>query len=279
MRTTVVSKPAWLVRSAGRAPRAAFITGVAILSLVGLLNVLRGAPEPVAFRAAEPTRDLAAESFAEAFTRAYLTWDAARPERHQNEVAAFTSEALEPGAGFSVPPDGTQEVSWTTTVRDETVSPTGRLVTVAAQTNAGLSYHVSVPVERDGRGFLVVPRYPALVGAPPADLKTASADEPDVEDSQLRAVVARAIENYLRREGANLRADLDQRAVVALAAAPLEVKSIDSISWVAPGRVAVEVRAKGLGATWTLRYELEVVKRERWYVRSIQTNPTKRRSQ
>lgn len=278
MRSTVVSRPAWLVRSAGRVPRAAFVASFTILSLVGLLSLFRGAPESVTFRAAGPARDLTAESFAEAFTRAYLTWDAAHPERHENEVAAFTSEALEPGAGLSVPSSGTQEVLWTTTVRDETVSPTRRLVTVAARTSAGLGYHVSVPIERDRRGLLAIPGYPALVGAPPADSKTAFADEPEVEDSQLRAVVARAIKNYLRREGTNLRADLDQRAVVALPAAPLQIKSIDSISRVAPGRVAVEMRADGLGAIWTLRYELEVVKDERWYVRSIQTNPTERKS-
>ena len=57
-------------------------------------------------------------------------------------------------------------------------------------------------------------------------------------------MAARAITNYLRREGANLRADLDREAVVALPAAQLEVKSIDSISRVRPGRIAVEARGE-----------------------------------
>jgi hypothetical protein len=126
--------------------------------------------------------------------------------------------------------------------------------------------------------LLAVARYPALVGGPPTRRKAAPADEPDVEDAQLRAVASRAVTNYLRREGTNLRADLDAEAVIALPAAPLEVESIDSISRAGRGRVAVELRAKGHGAAWTLRYELDVVKRERWYVRSIQTDPGGRSS-
>ena len=277
--TPVATRPAWLVRHAARVPRAAFITLVAILSLAGLRTVLSAGPEPALSPAAKPARDLAAEGFAEAFTRAYLTWDGGRPEGHDSHVAAFTSEALEPGAGLSVPSRGTQEVSWTATVRDEAVSATRRLITVAAQTSDGLAYHVSVPVQRDSRGLLTVPGYPALVGAPPVDTKTAPADEPDVEDPQLRAVARRTITNYLRRDSANLHADLDREAIVGLPATSLDVKSVDSISRAGPARVAVELRAEGRGPTWTLRYELEVVKRERWYVRSIQTNPTERKSQ
>ena len=278
MRPLVASRPAWLIRLSGQAPRAAFIAALAILSFAGLVNVLRGSPEFAPLRAAEPMRDLTAESFAEAFTRTYLTWDATRPERHERDVAAFTSESLEPGAGLTPPASGAQEVTWTATVHDEQVPGNRRLVTVAARTRAGRDFHLSVPIRRDRRGLLAVSGYPALVGAPPADRASPRADEPDVEDTQLRAVVGRAIRNYLRLEGTNLRADLDPRAVVALPATPLEVKSIDSISRIAPGRVALEVRAEG-GAAWTLRYELEVVKRERWYVRSIQTNPTERNRQ
>ena len=275
---TVASTPAWLVRSSARVPKAAFIIAMAILSVAGLASVLRGAPERVASLAAEPTRDLTAESFAEAFTRAYLTWDAARPERHERAVAVFTSETLGSGAGLSVPARGSQRVTWTATVRDEAVSPARRLVTVAVQTSTGRAYYVSVPVDRTGRGLFAVRHYPALVGALAADSDTAPADDPDVEDSQLRTVVARVITNYLRRDRTNLRADLDERAVIALPPSALDVRSIDSISRLAPGRVAVELRAEGRGGTWTLRYELEVVKARRWYVRSIQTNPTERKS-
>jgi hypothetical protein len=118
-----------------------------------------------------------------------------------------------------------------------------------------------------------------LVGAPPVDRGLGSDDGREVDDPGLRSVVRRAIANYLRGEAQNLRADLDSHAVVALPTMPLTLISVDSATWAGPGRVAVELRARAGGASWTLRYELGVVKRERWYVRSIQSNTTPRRSE
>jgi hypothetical protein len=274
----VVSRSAWRIHWPGRVPRATFTSLVVILSFVGLLTVLGGSPGPARLRQAEHGRDLAAESFAEAFTRAYLSWNAADPERHEKNVSAFTSDALEPGAGLSVPAKGAQQVTWTATVRDEAGSRRRRLITVAAETSSGPHYYLSVSVQRDRRGLMAISHYPALVGAPPVDTKADAVDEPEVEDGQLRAVARRAVTNYLRREGENLRADLDSDAVVALPPSRLRVTSISAINWVRPRRVAIELRAEGRGASWTLRYELDVVKRGRWYVRSIQINPKEGRS-
>jgi hypothetical protein len=273
----VVTRPAWLIHSTGLVTRAALTLVVGILSLVGLLTFLNGGQGQVGERQAAAS-DLGAQSFAEAFTRAYLTWDSTHPERHEREVGAFTSQALEPGAGLSVPARGVQRVLWTATVRDQAVSSARHLITVAAETSTGQAYYVSVSVERDRRGLMAVSRYPALVGAAPVDLRTDPVDEPEVEDGGLRTVLRRAIANYLGREGGNLRADLDPEAVVALPTTRLRLASIDSITWFRPARVAVELGAEGGGTSWTLRYELAVVKRDRWYVRSIQTNPTGRRS-
>jgi hypothetical protein len=277
-RSPVVSRSAWRIRWAGRVPRAAFTTLVVILSFVGLLTMLAGSPGPVRLREAEHGRDLAAESFAEGFTRAYLSWNAAHPERHEKNVSAFTSDALEPGAGLSVPAKGAQQVTWTATVRDEAVSRRRRLITVAAETSSGSHYYLSVSVQRDRRGLMAISRYPALVGAPPVDTKADAVDEPEVGDGQLRAIARRAITNYLRGEGENLRADLDSDAVVALPPSSLRVTSISAINWARPRRVAIELRAEARGTAWTLRYELDVVKRERWYVRSIQINPKEGRA-
>ena len=274
----VISRPAWRIRWAGRVPRAAFTSLVVILSFVGLLTVLGRSARSARSRPAEQARDLGSESFAEAFTRAYLSWDGARPEQHEREVDAFTSAALEPGAGLSVPVRGAQQVTWTATVRDEAASRRRRLITVAAETSSGSHYYLSVSVQRDRRGSMAISRYPALVGAPPVDTRLDAGDEPEVEDGRLRAIARRAITNYLRREGENLRADLDSDAVIALPPSRFEVTSIDAINWVRPRRIAIELRAEGRSAAWTLRYELDVVKRDRWYVRSIQINPKEGRS-
>lgn len=254
----------------------AFLAVIALLSLAGLRAVLAAPREIVASGRAQPAHDLAAEGFAEAFARAYLTWDASRPQVHEQQVSAFTSDALERGAGLQAPARGAQTVTWTAAIRDEPRPRGLRLITVAAETSKS-PYYVSVAVQRDRRGSMAISRYPALVGAPPVASNLGSLDEPPVENAQLESVVRRALANYLGRQATNLRADLDPRAVVALPPTALRVGSIDTPAWVAPDRVIAEVRAEQGGATWMLSYELGVVKRERWYVRSIEADPRRPR--
>ena len=103
------------------------------------------------------------------------------------------------------------------------------MITVAAQTTRQLLY-LAVPVHRTERGFLVVPRYPALVGPPVSDPGAAPAEERDVSDGALRAVAERAVTNYLAGQRANLLADLDPAAVVSLPPALLDVRSVRSIT-------------------------------------------------
>jgi hypothetical protein len=277
-RIQVTSRPLRRLRWVRRMPKLAAFCLLAALCAAGLRSAIAGPTELRHIGRSGGIQDLGAETFAEAFVRAYLTWDSAHPERHERQVGAFTSDALEPGAGLSAPAQGAQQVLWTAAIRDEAVSSTRRLVTVAAQTTSGPPYYVSICVQRDRRGFMAISGYPAVVGAPPVDTKLSPGDEPEVEDSELRTVVRRALANYLGRQGENLRADLDKQALVVLPSAPLKVRSIDALTWVKPGRVAAQVRAEGRGAGWTLRYELDVVKRERWYLRSIETNPSKGRS-
>ena len=53
---------------------------------------------------------------------------------------------------------------------------------------------------------------------------------------------------------------------------------MQSVTWAAPRVVAVTVNAEGSdGASSVLRYELSVIRRDRWYVRAISTDPTFRR--
>jgi hypothetical protein len=262
----------WAVR--GR--QFAVIAVVSIVSLAGLRAILWGQAKSVTSLRVVDHNDLMAESFAEAFARGYLTWDARQPELHERQVASFVSSALEPGAGFTPPDRGAQAVVWTAVLQDLTISKRRRLVTVAAQTTGSL-YYLSVSVERDRHGLLFVSHYPALVGPPATNTEAAPRDEEEIADVGLRATARRAVTNYLAREGQNLRADLQSRAVVSLPATELAVRSTDSITWASPNRVAVEVQVSGGHSQRLLRYELDVVKRDRWYVRSIQFNPTGRR--
>lgn len=263
-------------RARALAPRAVLYFFVFVLCVAGLRAAVEGPPEPArqAPRAAAPATDLAASSFAEAFARVYLTWEDDRLEPRQRRLESYLSEQLDEDGGLTPARDSSQEVVWTAALGTR---PSGErtLVTVAAQTTGELLY-LTVPVGRDRRGFMYVAAYPAFVGPPATTSDDDAEAEDEVEDPKLVAVVERAVTNYLARANRNLLADLTPGAVVSLPPTPLRVDDIDRVTWVEPSRrAAVELVAEDDGGnSWTLRYELDVRKRDRWYVRSLQVDPT-----
>jgi hypothetical protein len=250
---------------------------VAILCVAGLRAIFAKPPAPPPARTiVRASEDLGAQGYAESFARAYLTWDATRPEDRAQRLRAFGAGWLGDDGGVNVADGGSQAVQWTTVVGARQ-QDRAWVVTVAAQTSAGLRY-LAVPVTRNGRGFLTLAGYPALVGPPATASETTApgAQQDDVSDPQLSAVVRRAVGNYLGGAKANLLADLAPDAVVSLPPQPLALTDVQSTTWVVPNRqVEAEVVARDRqGSTWTLDYELSVVKRDRWYVRSIEIDPT-----
>ena len=273
-----MSGPAVVRRSARRdrlsavAPRVAVYGAVAILSLAGLRGILEGGEAHVAASPAGSSGDLAAEAFAEGFARAWLSYDGADPDARERALSAYLSDELDPDGGYS-PRAGRRSVDWTT-VAGERVRGRWRTVTVTAGTSVDV-VHLAVPVARDGRGFLSVPAYPALVGPPATDTRADPPREQEVEDPGLRTVVGRAVRNYLAGERRDLVADLAPEAVVSLPSERLSLRAVEEVTWVRPGRqVAVAVEATdSRGAALRLRYELAVRRRDRWYVRSLHVDP------
>jgi len=261
------------VRLQARAPRLVAMLVAAVLIAAGLRATL--APRVVS-APAQVTRiavgDQAAGAYAEAFARAYLTWDARTPDERERRLAPFIA-SLDADAGLQPAPDTSQSVVWTTVVGQRR-SPDAWLVTVAAQTSGPLLY-LSVPVARSPRGYLSLAGYPAIVGPPATDDRGTATAGPEVDDDALNAVVARAMRNYLAANRSNLLADLAPDALVSLPSEPLTVTSSEKATWVVTGeRVAVALTARDRRQnTWTLRYELDVRKRERWYVQSVQVDP------
>jgi hypothetical protein len=268
-------RPARTTRRLARVQSRIAIGALLVLAAVGVKATVAPRTAPMTATAAPATdvRDITAQGFAQAFARAYLSWDARDPGQHQRQVAPFLSGSLDGDGGLQVPARGRQQVLWSTAIQDQPDARRDRVIIVAAQTTRQLLY-LAVPVHRTDRGFLVVRQYPSLVGPPVSDPTVAPAEEPDVTDDGLRAVAQRAITNYLAGERTNLLADLDAGAVVSLPTATLDVRSVRSITQAAPSRIAVELSAAdAAGTQWTLRYELAVVHRDRWYVRTIQTAP------
>jgi hypothetical protein len=268
-------RPARTTRRLARAPATVALIALLLFAAVGVNATLapRTTSSPPAPAPAAGVREITEQGFAQAFARAYLSWDERRPDQHQRQVAAFLSTALDGDGGLQMPPRGRQQVLWSAAIQDQPDAHGDRVITVAAQTTRQLLY-LAVAVHRTTRGFLVVPRYPALVGPPVSDPGAAPAEERDVSDGALRAVAQRAVTNYLAGQRTNLLAALDPAAVVSLPTTVLEVRSVRSITKAAGDRVAVEVSAADdAGIQWTLRYELRVVHRDRWYVRAIEPDP------
>lgn len=263
--TTSLTAGRWLAR----APLLALAITCAVLLVAGVRSI--AAPAPVATpRPSTSAPDFEAQAFAEAFARAYLSWDANQPQTHERSVAPFTSTALDAGAGAQLPRHGEQRVL-STAVRDDRRDNTRRVVTVMAATTNG-EVDLAVPVARDSRGFLVVPSYPAVVGTIPTARDLQVPDGRQVDDSALAAVVRRALRNYLAGDRANLLADLAPHTLVVLPTQTYRLLDSEPTTWVVEGRrLAAVVRVRGAGGLeLTLRYELRVVHTGgRWFVAGV----------
>lgn len=265
------------VRWAARAPRLLAALLVLALSAAGLRATLAPSVAPRPPVQHEAPRHVAAEGIAERFARVYLSWDPRRPRERDRRLAAMSSVALEPGAGYAPPEGASEAVRWTAVV-GQTLGPRGRTVVVAVETSRRL-LHLEVPIARDRSGRLFVADYPALVGGPATTSSAERSEGPEVADGELRAVVVRALGNYLEGDGLNLRADLVAGASASLPGTPLELLSVDPVTRVGPGRVAALASVEEpTGGELRLRYELQVVRRERWYVRAIGSTPTQGRT-
>jgi len=269
----MTARSAWRVTLTARAPRIVAGVVAAVVMVAGIRAIVTGPPAPPAAPKPLPTADTGAAAFAEGFVRAYLSWEPARPELRDAQLAAYASSELDAGAGLEAS-QRRQTVDWSTVIGAETI---GRRTTVTVAAAAGgRTWHLAVPVTRDPKGFMVVAAYPAIVGPPPTARGDEAPDEDDVADRELASVAERAVRNYLAGERENLAADLDASAVVSLPVQPARVETIGGVTRAGRDRVAVALTARLAGARMELRYELAVVKHERWYVRSIETDPRAR---
>jgi hypothetical protein len=241
-----------------------------MLALVGL-KALTTPTSPAPVKAASVAqRDLAAETFAESFARAYLTRNVDDPERRERALERFGLSADATADGVA---EHNEAVRWSAVVGSARTS-LGRVVTVAAETDRR-QVHLAVTVRRDGRGLLAVTAPPAVVGPPPVAHGTRPPAEDEVGDRALRTVATRVVKNYLALERENLAADLARGAVVSLPEQRLKVASIDGVTW-SGRRIAVAlIAADGDRLRLSLRYELTVVREAgRWLVRTVHVNPT-----
>lgn len=257
-RLDVTRRSARLERLRGRAPRYAFVVTATVVALVGIRELI--SPEQAPAPAAVARTDRALEDFAEGFARAYLTYDAARPQLRERALRQYTPDELGSDAGYAPPARGAETVSWTRVAQNQEALAGGRIVVVAVGlAGEERTPYLAVPVVRRSDGALVLSGYPALVGSPIAARPPLAARE-EVQDPEVTEVVERVLGNYLAGERADLEADLSPTARVALPDEELRAASVDDVVWVAgeeSGAVLATVSARGAdGSNWTLTYEL-----------------------
>lgn len=271
------------VRRRAQLPRRALLVLVGLLCLVAVRSMLRPVPAPVlrTIPAAAAADGDPAPGFAEGFARAYLTWDPAAPQDHGIALAPFIGPDIDLDAGLPVPVDGpAQRVAWTTAVGQTTTARNRVAVTVAVaiEGQAGLRY-LAIPVGRDAGGRLAVTDYPAAVGPPALADELPGDGGEDLADTQLTAVVRRALGNYVAGAGDNLRADLAPGAQLRSPTPRMTLDDVVSIQRGGPQRVSAVIVARDRAdVAYTLRYELAVVRRDRWYVAEINPPMTPKES-
>jgi len=246
------------------APRYAFLAFVVLMCVAGVRSII-SPPAPSATPAREgPPLDYAEQSFALAFSRAYLTYDSARPEAREVALAPFAPSGFEIGAGFSPPQFGSQRVQWADVAQVQVPLAGGAIVTVAAKlSTAAQPVYLSVPVDRERGGAIYLAAYPSFVG-PPLSTTRATADQggEPVDEAEVSALVKRALANYLAGDAENLSADLAGAATVTLPTNHLRLEAVDQLDWVSGaggGAVLATINATDpRGGSYTLRYEVGV---------------------
>jgi hypothetical protein len=275
----IATRPLWRLRLVDRLPRCLLYATCAL----GLLASARFAIAPprtvstVIDNTGRAQPDLAARGYAVLFARRYLAWNAAAPQPSEEPLASMAGSAIEPDAGLSLPPDGSQRVLWAEVVQERTPSSGRHVYTVAAQTDASGLVYMTVTVARDAEGRVALAGYPAFVGAPLSAAAQPARAGVEVADPALDTVVERALRNYLAGSQQELAADLADGTQVALPTLHLTLESMQRLVW-SPDRrsvVALVDAQDERGARYTLGYEADVEQLHgRWEIAAIQTNPT-----
>jgi hypothetical protein len=241
--------------------------------LTSLLATEKATPPPVAkplAHSAAAWPDDEARAFASDFARAYLT--APTPS-----LASYVTPDLAATIAPEYDAKVRQEVSSVSVARVASLGSAGALITVAATVGDDTRY-LAVPIAHDRHGGLVVTGPPSLVGAP----ARAAVEAPTLEplDGTERPAIEDALNRFLTAYLAGDAHALEYLVPPATRISPVgrqyELVGITSLLLAAPAKgrtreVWASVRARDVQsrATYGLRYRLQLVRDDRWYVSAV----------
>jgi hypothetical protein len=228
--------------------------------------------------------DDAARAFAVEFATAYLSHPPGdNPGAYARRLGGFGSTQVAGGLVPRFDDRGPQQIVRSATVADATtLSPQRALITVAATVTTGKTSrarYVTVPVARDENGGLVVYDLPSFAAAPARAAIAPAQGDPlcGPKRAPIEDVLARFLRAYLAGHTDGLAYLVPPRTRVP-AAGGLELVELGSVVEAAPAAagareravlVGVQARDAGSRATYTLRYRVQLVRRDRWYVEDI----------
>jgi conjugative transposon protein TcpC len=259
---------------------------------IGLL-LLRGANDVLATKPAsrqpgvertgeEPVwPDDAARAFAVDFASEYLSLAPDEPHEYARRVGEFASAELASELTPRAAARASAQVVQSATVADVELLHEGHaLITVAARVAGAGSRRLTVPVARDRSGGLVVYDLPSFtapsahgrVSRPPSQPLIGS-DREQIED-----VLGRFFRAYLSGAADELAYLIPPGARIGAAAGDLELVSLGSIAEPIPAErsgdrrlvlVTPQARDARSRAVHALRYRVQLVRRDRWYVAAV----------
>jgi len=258
---------------------------VIVRGIASVANAQRRAAERRGAHGAQTAAwpDDAARAFAVQFVTAYLTHAPSEDVGvYARRVEAFASGELAgqlaPTFDRGAPAQSVQAAAVAGTARLD-----GRhaLITVAvALTNRDgrATRWLSVPIARDASGGLVVDDLPSFAAAPRRASAGPVEGDPLVgaDSGAITDVVTRFLRAYLVGDAGALAYLAAPGARVGATAGGIRLNGIDAITSAGPTAgaerrllVTVHARDAASGATCGLRYGIEVVRRDRWYVAAV----------
>jgi hypothetical protein len=174
-----------------------------------------------------------------------------------------------------------QAVRTATVASTVTVDQRHALVTVAATLATGdalSTRRLTVPIARDTAGGLVVDDLPSFAAAPARAATAPRDDEPLIgpDRGAIDDVLMRFTRSYLAGDTGGLAYLVAPGTRIAAAAGRLELLSLTSITTTRPEArgqrvVVATVHARDVAsrALYTLRYQIRLVRRDRWYVAEL----------
>lgn len=277
--------PRDLLAGAGRAALWLAVGMLLVRGAGAMLTPAEDARVPRALRAAPVVEwpDEAARALAVEFATAYLTHT---PGAESQAVAQRMDALASPDVVAELVPQfdhdaPAQDVRSATVARTVGLDARHALITVAATlSTAGQlgTRQLTVPVARDGAGGLVVHDLPSFASAPVRASTAPGEDEPltGAERGAIEDVLTRFMRGYLASDTGALAYLVAPGTRIAAASGHLELLSLPlvlSAGRVTGGRrsVLATVHARDLGsrALYMLRYRVELVRRDRWYVAEL----------